>query len=179
MPARETDEQFTSEERRAAIDYWTAREPEAKRMPAGDLAAYIREFLGSHNTCALATGADGYVRCTPVEYGFHDDAIWIFTEGGQKFRGLLANPQVSLAVFDPYAGFGTTNGVQIQGLARLVTPFCDEYVAHAKAQGVPLDALRKLASPMHLVKVTPTRIDVLSSGFKKNGYSARQWLCWQ
>ena len=25
------------------------------------------------------------------------------------------------------------------------------------------------------LKVTPTRIDVLSSGFKKNGYSARQW----
>lgn len=175
MAAAEADERLTDEGCQAAVDYWTAREPEVRRMPEEDLLAYVRDFLASHKACALATGTDGFVRCTPVEYGFHDGAFWIFSEGGWKFRGLLANPQVSLAVFDPYEGFGTTNGIQVQGLARLVEPFCKEYVAHAKARGVPVEVLRKLPSPMHLIKVVPVRIDVLSSGFKREGYSARQW----
>lgn len=175
MGAKEANEQFTKEQREAAVDYWTSQEPGARRMPEDELASYVRDFLSSHNTCALATGAGGWVRCTPVEYGFHDNAIWIFSEGGWKFRGLLENPVVSVAVFNPYQGFGATNGVQVQGLARLVEPFSDEYVAHAKAQGVPVEALRKLASPMHLIKVEPQRVDVLSSDFKQQGYSARQW----
>ena len=28
------------------------------------------------------------MRCTPIEYSFHDGKFWMFSEGGEKFIGL-------------------------------------------------------------------------------------------
>ena len=56
----------------------------------------------------------------------------------------------------------------------MVEPFSEEYNAHAAFKKIPLDALKKLPSPMNLICVTPTRIDALFSDFKKDGYSVRQ-----
>ena len=47
---------------------------------------------------------------------------------------------------------------------------------YAAFKKIPLDALKKLPSPMNLICVTPTRIDALFSNFKKDGYSVRQVL---
>ena len=58
----------------------------------------------------------------------------------------------------------------------MVEPFSEEYNAHAAFKKIPLDALKKLPSPMNLICVTPTRIDALFSDFKKDGYSVRQVL---
>ena len=32
----------------------------------------IEDYIQRGNTCALATGAGDYVRCTPIEYSYHD-----------------------------------------------------------------------------------------------------------
>ena len=61
-------------------------------------------------------------------------------------------------------------------LAAMVEPFSEEYNTHAAFKKIPLDALKKLPSPMNLICVTPTRIDALFSDFKKDGYSIRQVL---
>ena len=29
---------------------------------------WLEEYIRANNTCALATGAGSYVRCTPIEY---------------------------------------------------------------------------------------------------------------
>ena len=58
----------------------------------------------------------------------------------------------------------------------IVEPFSEEYNTHAAFKKIPLDALKKLPSPMNLICVTPTRIDALFSDFKKDGYSVRQVL---
>ena len=58
----------------------------------------------------------------------------------------------------------------------MVEPFSEEYNTHAAFKKIPLDALKKLPSPMNLICVTPTRIDALFSDFKKDGYSVRQIL---
>ena len=58
----------------------------------------------------------------------------------------------------------------------MVEPFSEEYNTHAAFKKIPLDALKKLPSPMNLICVTPTRIDALFSDFKKDGYSVRQVL---
>ena len=62
------------------------------------------------------------------------------------------------------------------GKAELVEPFSDTYNKHAKIKKIPVEALKKLAPPMNLICVTPVKMEVLFSEFKKNGYSSRQTI---
>ena len=106
----------------------------------------------------------------------HDGKFWMFSEGGRKFIGLEKNSHVCLAIYDKYDGFGNLRSLQVTGIAAMVEPFSKEYNTHAAFKKIPLDALKKLPSPMNLICVTPTRIDALFSDFKKDGYSVRQIL---
>ena len=47
---------------------------------------------------------------------------------------------------------------------------------HAKIKKIPIETLKKMESPLNLICVTPVKMDVLFSDFKKNGYSSRQIL---
>ena len=173
-----------------AARYWTDRDAAqaaSERMPREELEAAIDAFLAERTTCALATAAPSresgapLVRCTPLEYGWHDHAFWVFSEGGLKFRGL--EPQagsddapVALSVFDTYAGFGKLKSLQAEGVATVVDPASPEFAAAAKAKHIPASHLPKLASVLHLIKVTPTSFDYLDSSLKQKGYATRQHL---
>ena len=163
------------EEYEKAIHYWDKKE--SKSMPVDVLKPAVEEFLTSSAVCALATGSGDYVRCTPLEFSYHDGKFWIFTEGGEKFIGLETNKNVSLAVFDKNPDFGELKSVQVKGTAELIEPMSDEYLAHADYKKVPVTALKKLADRgdlMHLLSITPVKVDVLFSDFKKQGYDSRQ-----
>lgn len=175
MPTK-GDEVMNHEEFQRAASYWTEREAEDKRMPEEDLRAEVDAFLGSHNTCALATGFDGFVRCTPLEYAWKEWAFWIFSEGGLKFRALEHNLNVSLAVFEPYAGFGSISSAQVTGRVEIVEPGSETFRRTAEARGITGKALETVGRSLHLLKVAPTRIDYLASDLKARGYSVRQWL---
>ena len=167
---------MTNEEYQAAAQYWEEKDTDGVKLDQDKLRSMAEDYIQANNTCALATGAGDYVRCTPIEYGYHDGCFWMFSEGGKKFIGLAKNPHVSLAIFDKYEGFGKLRGMQVMGLAELVEPFSAAYHAHAAWKKIPLGALRKLPSPMHLIRVRPTRIDCLFSDFKALGCSTRQTL---
>ena len=165
---------MTHEDYEKAAQYWTKKEQTA--MPEETLRKAVYAYIAENNTCALATGVGEYVRCTPIEYSFHDDKFWLFTEGGKKFIGLEKNKNVCLAIFDKYDGFGTLKSLQVMGKAELIEPFSETYNAHAAYKKIPLTALQKLNPPMNLLCVTPTEIEVLFSDFKKDGFSSRQTL---
>ena len=165
---------MTHEEFEKAAHHWDNKEQTA--MPEDALKQAVLKYIGENNTCALATGTGDYVRCTPIEYSFHDGKFWMFSEGGRKINGLEKNSHVCLAIYDKYDGFGNLSSLQVTGIAAMVEPFSEEYNAHAAFKKIPLDALKKLPSPMNLICVTPTRIDALFSDFKKDGYSTRQIL---
>ena len=168
---------MTSEEYKAAANFW--RTKDRKEMPVKELKLVVEAFLRNSAVCALATGNGDYVRCTPLEYSYHDGQFWIFTEGGEKFISLEKNKNVSLAVFEKNPDFGELKSVQVMGVAKLIEPMSAEYVAHAEYKKIPVAALQKLAdlgSPMHLLCITPVRMDVLFSDFKKQGYDSRQKL---
>lgn len=167
---------MTPDEFDEAAAYWTRKEGDAARMPETDLRKTIDEFLTSHNTCALACAAGDFVRCTPLEYSYRDNTIWIFSEGGLKFAALKENPNVSLAVFEPYAGFGKLESAQITGTACIVDPESDEFARAAEARGIKGDALARVRGMLHLIKIAPSRIDYLSSDLKAKGFDSRQWL---
>lgn len=165
---------MTHDEFKKAIVYWEEKDKKSKHMPQDILCAEIEKYLIAHNTCALAVGSGDFVRCTPIEYTYRDGALWMFSEGGRKFRALEDNKNVSVAVYENFRGFSELNGMQISGIAEIVEPFTDEYIAAAKQKNIPLDALKKLPSPMNLIKITITHIDFLCSEFKGKGYPSRQ-----
>lgn len=165
---------MTHAEYQQAAEYWKKKDAAGRKMSTEALLAAMEEYIKSHNTCALATGAGMFVRCTPIEYSYHDGAFFIFSEGGRKFTALEHNRNVCLAIYDAYEGFGKLSGMQINGAAELVEPYCDEYNAAAAFKKIPLETLKKLPSPMYLIKVTPKHIDFLHSAFRNQGFDSRQ-----
>ncbi len=163
---------MTQEEFKEAAQYWNRKEQTA--MPKEALQQAMEDYINANNTCALATGTGDYVRCTPIEYSYHDGKFWIFSEGGEKFIGLEKNANVCLAIFDKYDGFGKLKSIQVMGKAEIVEPFSGIYCAHAAYKKIPIAALQKLETPMNLICVTPVKAEVLCSGFKEEGYSSRQ-----
>ncbi|MCR5621690.1 MAG: pyridoxamine 5'-phosphate oxidase family protein [Treponema sp.] len=167
---------MTHEEYEEAARYWVKKDAEAQKAEPGQLRTYIEDFLAANKTCVLGTGSGNTVRCTPVDYAYHDGAIWVFTEGGRKFSSLEHNANVSVAVFQAGGSMGNLHSLQIQGKAEVVTPWSAEYERAAGQRHIPLDALKKLARPMNLLKIVPEEADYLDSGLKKQGLSSRQHL---
>lgn len=164
-----TEEQYTM-----ARTFWTRKDSTQRKMDPDALYEWIGRFLSCHRVLALATGTGDYIRCTPLEYTWHDDALWIFTEGGLKFKGLKNNRNIAAAIFDTTADFGTLKSLQIEGTAEIAELFSEEYKAAAAFRKIPLEMLKKLPEPMWLLKITPTEITCLNSEFKKEGFGSRQ-----
>lgn len=163
---------MTQEQFKKAAEYWNKKD--RNDMPEEQLKEVVEGYISTHNVCALATGTENYVRCTPLEYSYHDGKFWIFSEGGEKFIGLAQNENVCLAIFEGYDGFHNLKSVQVMGKAEIIEPFSSRYNAHAEYKKIPLSALEKLATPMNLICITPTKMEALFSDFKKDGYDVRQ-----
>ncbi len=164
-----TEEQFTQ-----AQTFWSRKDEIENKMDPAALYNWISAFLTTHKVLALATGTGNYIRCTPLEYTWHDGALWIFTEGGFKFKGLKKNKNVAAAIFDTNASFGGLKSLQIEGTAEIVELYSDEYNAAAAFRKIPLETLRKLPEPMWLLKIMPTEIICLNSAWKRDGFGSRQ-----
>jgi len=161
---------------RKAAAYWEEKDASGAGMDRESLLAEAEQFLAAHNTCALATGSGGFVRCTPIEYSYREGKFYLFSEGGQKFRALEKNRNVCLAVYDEYRGFANLAGMQVTGTASLVEPWSEEYLAQLAFQKLPEAALRALDHPMYLLRIAPARVDFLCSAFKARGFAPRQHL---
>ena len=157
-----------------AARYWEEKDAQAVKMDKDSLWKAITQYIPANNTCALATGSGDHVRCTPVEYSWHHNAFWIFSEGGEKFLSLEKNKNVSIAIYDPYGGFGKLKSIQVTGTAEVVAPFSEEYTETATIRKIPLEALKKMPYPMNLIKVRPKKFQFLNADFKKEGADIRQ-----
>lgn len=167
---------LSNEDYSRAANYWKEKDAQSTKMPQEALKQAVESYIRANNTCALATAAGDFVRCTPVEYVYHKNAFWIFSEGGEKFYALEKNKNVCLSVFDKYEGFGKLKGMQVTGIAAIVEPFSEEYTELASVRKIPLEALKKMPHPMNLIKITPKKIEFVNSEFKKEGADSRQVL---
>lgn len=172
--AREKGSGMTGIDWEAAAGHWAESEPDKGRMPEEELIANVDEFLARHKVCALACAGAGIVRNTPVEYLHAEDAFWIFSEGGLKFRALRENRNVCLAIFDDNPSFDSLAGLQVTGHAEALEPFGDEYAHACELKGIPIERLEKFPFTMNIIKITPVRYDYLDSSLKERGYSPRQ-----
>lgn len=156
--------------------HWIEKDKNTVKMKKEDLILDIEQFLNKHNTCALATACDDFVRCTPIEYNYYNSNFYLFSEGGLKFKALKDNKHVCLAIYDEYKDFGALMGMQVTGIAEMVEPFSNEYIQICEIKKIPLEVMKKLPEPMNLIKIKPTVIDYLNAQLKKEGYGTRQQI---
>lgn len=161
---------------KAAASYWTEKDKSAVKMDPEELKAEIEAFLAKHKVCALATAAEDFVRCTPIEYNYVDGCFYLFSEGGLKFKALESNKHVCMAIFQESADFGNLASLQVTGTAQIVEPWSEEYVKIVEFKKIPVEVLKKLPQPMNLIKIVPEVFDFLKSDLKKKGFGSRQQL---
>jgi hypothetical protein len=149
---------------------------EVSEMPGPELRALVMDGLAARTTCTLCTGHGDEVRATPIEYLVIDDRLYLLSEGGEKFAHLLANPRVSVAVYDPFVSMSSLFGLQLTGRAALVPAWSVEYGRALAAQGLAPERVRALPVLIHLVRIDLEEVEVVSSEAQRRGYAARQRL---
>lgn len=159
-----------------ASNFWTEKDALSKHLEESTLKKKINNFLSTHKICALATANGEFVRCTPLEYNYIDEKIYIFSEGGLKFKALKDNKNVSLAIFEESTGFGQLASIQIQGSSSIIKEYSDEYNKLLSVKKISLEAAKKLPNLLNLICIEIKEIDYLDSNLKKEGYSIRQHL---
>jgi len=158
----------------AALAIKAVRDSFAAAAPPDEVRRRIDEFLDSHNTCTLCTGAGGHVRATPIEYLYRDGELFLISEGGEKFAHLMVNPNVSVAVYDPYEGMDRLAGLQLLGRVEVVPQGADDYLRALGWRGLDPAALAALPFALNLLRVHLERAEFLWSGFRELGYARHQ-----
>jgi hypothetical protein len=145
-----------------------------KAMPGSILKEKIEEFVKSHNTLTLAAAKGDWVRCTPLEYIYLDGMFYIISEGGLKCKGLWQNENVSAAIYKEYTSMGDLKGLQITGKAAFVEPFGEEYTRVFSIKNIAPEKLLQLAVTLYLIRICPTKYEMLDSDFKNEGFDVKQ-----
>lgn len=146
-----------------------------KEMNRRELIDEINKFITSHNTCTLATGSGDFVRNTPIEYTFYKDNIYFISEGGFKFKGILQNPNVCIAIFNNYTSMKELKGMQISGESQIIDAWSNEYIELMKFKGLNIEVLKNLPVNLNLIKVVPHVFEFLNTDFKEKGMDSKQY----
>lgn len=159
-----------------AEKYYYIIKNQGEKIEKEELTKICYKYLSEHNTCALCTGTQDFVRATPLEYLVKDKDLFIMTEGGMKFYGILQNKNVCIAIFESYKGMGKLRGMQITGTAERVEPFSEEYNDIIRQRNLKIEMVKSLPVRMNIIKIKVSKIEYLNSDFKKKGYDNSQVL---
>ncbi len=157
-----------------ALKIKALKDKPGKAVERSVLKKNVEEFLRSHNTCVLATGAGSRVRATPIEYMYLDGSIYMLSEGGEKFANMLVNPSVSIGICDPYRSMSELGGMQISGTAGIVELGCEEYRQVLKHRGLDYEKISAMPIALNMLKIRINKTEFLWSGFGRLGCDARQ-----
>lgn len=122
----------------------------------------------------MATCYKNFVRTTPIEYEYYDGNIYIISEGGLKFIGLLNNNNISLCVYENYTNMNNLCGLQIGGDAELIEPWSEEYIEILSRKELKIENISKLPFDMNIIKIIPKKYEFLYSKFKQLGFDSKQ-----
>ena len=155
-------------------NYWLNQQKSAKHMPKDDVLTHIKNFINNHNCFAFASGCDNFVRCTPIEYTYMNDKFYFFSEGGQKFKALKENKNVSMAIYEYHGDLNDSHGLQITGEASVYSSDEDLFKEVLDYMHIPFDAIKALNVPTVLIEVCVKEYEMYDTDFVKNGYDVRQ-----
>ena len=150
-----------------------------RRMPKKLLEARIAAFLASQKMCVLATCARGVPRATPLEYHSDGTTLYMMVEAGRKVENIRENPNVSVGIHGPYKGWLSVKGVQITGIAKILTVGNREEFVRAAAvypwkKYTRELGLTKLPASARFLKIEAAVIEFIDMSLKTEGYAAGQ-----
>jgi hypothetical protein len=155
------------------------------KMQKQELEVYLKEILTRVAMCTLTTTNGDVPRGTPLEFFSEGLTIYITPDPGTKVKNIKSNPNVSISVYDNPSpqwetDWKTTWGLQITGQAELLQ---DGHPEYDHARGVInfepfLRALGRekigLSRGRYMLKVVPTKIELLEFGLITRGFGFRQ-----
>lgn len=115
--------ELTDEERERMLDGLFARLKIPRWRPSRkELETQIENYLRKSHPCTLATcGADGMPRVSVVDYANEGLFIYIFSEGGVKFKNIAENNKVAVGIGTSARTITSVRGLNIQGRAEVFT----------------------------------------------------------
>jgi len=174
--------ELTEEEREQMLDgAFKMMKVERKHLSKKELEKEIIDYLNKKHPCSLATcSKDGVPRISVVDYINDGLTIYIFSEGGAKFKNIKENNKVAIGIGTGARAVRTTRGVNIWGIAEVFTEDTPEF-AHGmklfspilkdmeKAIGTPIEMPKGL---MRMIRVTPTKMVYT---YNKKGIANAHW----
>lgn len=139
-----------------------------------ELKTLVEAFLNKHTTCALATVYQGRVRSTPLEYRYDSGHVYLLSEGGEKFAGVLNNGNAALSVFEPFHGFDQLAGLQCRGRARSPDLKSEAYRRVLDKWELSPQQTAAIPDPLYAIDVALEEAVFLWSGFVEKGFNTRQ-----
>ncbi|MCX5887537.1 MAG: pyridoxamine 5'-phosphate oxidase family protein [Proteobacteria bacterium] len=140
---------------------------ERKHLSKEELEKEIIDYLGKKQACSLATcGKDGVPRISVVDYVNDGLTIYVFSEGGNKFKNLKENNKVAIGIGTSAQTFRSVRGMNLWGIAEVFTEDTPEF-AHGmklfshiikdmeKEMGTPIEIPKGM---LRMIRVTPTKI---------------------
>ena len=160
--------EFTEEEKEELIDKaFKGMSIERKHLPKEDLEKEIIDYLSKIQPCSLATcGKDGEPRISVVDYVNEGLTIYIFSEGGDKFKNLKENNKVAIGIGTSAKTVRSVRGANIWGIAEVFTDDTQEFTHYIKFFKPILEDLEKeigfhMEFPkgmLRIIRVAPTKM---------------------
>ena len=160
--------ELTEEERDQMCDEWLRMVNIERRHPSREeLEKEIIDYLAKNHPCCLATcGKSGIPRISVVDYINEGLLIYIFSEGGDKFKNIRENNKVAVGIGTSARNALSVRGVNIWGIADVFTEENEEFVHGVKLfsrffnnlekeSGQPIQFPKGL---MRMIRVTPTKM---------------------
>ncbi len=147
-----------------------------KELSKQELEHLIVDLLKEQSLCVIATCSDNVPRASTVEYFPVATTIYILTEGGVKIENIIRNPNVSIAIHAPFAGWQTVRGIQITGIAEIGRRDSIVYEEGLDAFNKRRGETGTLPDIMSIVKVKPSKIEYIDSDLGSKGFKVRHTL---
>jgi hypothetical protein len=133
-------------------------------------------MLKDQTLCVIATCSDNIPRASTVEYFPIATTIYILTEGGVKIENITHNPNVSIAIHGPFAGWQTVRGLQMTGFAEIGRQGSGVYDEGLDAFGKRRGQVGTVSVILSVIKVKPIKIEYIDTALGNKGYRVRHTL---
>jgi general stress protein 26 len=147
-----------------------------RELSKQELEQLIVDLLKEQSLCMIATCSGNLPRASTVEYFPIATTIYILTEGGVKIENIIHNPNVSIAIHAPFAGWQTVRGIQITGVAEIGRRGSRVYEEGLDAFNKRRGHIRTLPDIMSVIKVKPSKIEYLDAALGNKGVNVRHTL---
>jgi hypothetical protein len=147
-----------------------------KELSKQDIEQFVVDLLREQSLCVIATCSDNVPRASTVEYFPIATTIYILTEGGLKIENIIHNPNVSIAVHAPFAGWQTVRGIQMTALAEIGRRGSKVYKEGLDAFNNRRGQIGTVPDIMSVIKAKPSKIEYINTSLGNKGFKVRHTL---